>query len=63
MTRNNLFIVKLLRWCHIWVNLKKMYTYGSSNGCHYAVIFKPKKNLECFRLKNAPIDDYPGKLE
>ena len=25
--------------------------------------FKPEKNLEFFRLKNCPIDDYPGKLE
>ena len=25
--------------------------------------FKPEKNLEFFRLKNEPIDDYPGKLE
>ena len=25
--------------------------------------FKPEKNLEFFRLKNGPIDDYPGKLE
>ena len=36
----------------------------SSNGCHYGVIFfKPEKNLEFFRLKNDPIDDYPGRLE
>ena len=25
--------------------------------------FKPEKNLEFFRLKNCPIDAYPGKLE
>ena len=25
--------------------------------------FKPEKNLEFFRLKNDPIDAYPGKLE
>ena len=25
--------------------------------------FKPEKNLEFFRLKNEPIDDYPGRLE
>ena len=25
--------------------------------------FKPEKNLEFFRLKNDPIDDYPGRLE
>ena len=25
--------------------------------------FKPEKNLEFFRLKNCPRDDYPGKLE
>ena len=25
--------------------------------------FKPEKNLDFFRLKNGPIDDYPGKLE
>ena len=37
---------------------------SSSNGCHYGVIFsKPEKNLEFFRLKNDPIDGYPGKLE
>ena len=24
---------------------------------------KPEKNLEFFRLKNDPIDDYPGRLE
>ena len=35
----------------------------SSNGCHYGAFFKPEKNLEFFRLKNCPIDDYPGKLE
>ena len=36
----------------------------SSNGWHYGVIFfKPEKNLEFFRLKNDPIDAYPGKLE
>ena len=37
---------------------------ASSNGRHYGVIFfKPEKNLEFFRLKNDPIDAYPGKLE
>ena len=37
---------------------------NSSNGRHYGVIFfKPEKNLEFFRLKNDPIDGYPGKLE
>ena len=37
---------------------------GSSNGRHYGVIFfKPEKNLEFFRLKNDPIDGYPGRLE
>ena len=37
---------------------------ASSNGWHYGVIFfKPEKNLEFFRLKNDPIDAYPGKLE
>ena len=36
----------------------------SSNGCHYGpIFFKPEKNLEFFRLKNWPIDGYPGKLE
>ena len=25
--------------------------------------FKPEKNLEFFRLKNEPRDDYPGRLE
>ena len=25
--------------------------------------FKPEKNLEFFRLKNDPIDGYPGRLE
>ena len=25
--------------------------------------FKPEKNLELFRLKNCPIDVYPGRLE
>ena len=38
--------------------------FKSSNGWHYGVIFfKPEKNLEFFRLKNDPIDAYPGKLE
>ena len=38
--------------------------YTSSNGCHYGpIFFKPEKNLEFFRLKNWPIDGYPGKLE
>ena len=37
---------------------------SSSNGRHSGFIFfKPEKNLEFFRLKNEPIDDYPGKLE
>ena len=37
---------------------------ASSNGCHYGpIFFKPEKNLEFFRLKNWPIDGYPGKLE
>ena len=37
---------------------------GSSNGCHSGpIFFKPEKNLEFFRLKNWPRDDYPGKLE
>ena len=41
-----------------------MWSSFSSNGCHYgAIFFKPEKNLEFFRLKNCPIDDYPGKLE
>ena len=36
----------------------------SSNGCHYGpIFFKTEKNLEFFRLKHWPIDDYPGKLE
>ena len=36
----------------------------SSNGCHSGpIFFKPEKNLEFFRLKNWPIDDYPGRLE
>ena len=36
----------------------------SSNGCHYGpIFFKPEKNLEFFRLKNWPIDGYPGRLE
>ena len=36
----------------------------SSNGRHSgAIFFKPEKNLEFFRLKNCPRDDYPGKLE
>ena len=36
----------------------------SSNGRHYgAIFFMPEKNLEFFRLKNCPIDAYPGKLE
>ena len=36
----------------------------SSNGWHSgAIFFKPEKNLEFFRLKNCPIDAYPGKLE
>ena len=35
----------------------------SSNGRHYGAFFKPEKNLEFFRLKNDPIDAYPGKLE
>ena len=36
----------------------------SSNGRHSGVIFfKPEKNFEFFRLKNDPIDAYPGKLE
>ena len=43
---------------------KIRYKLVSSNGCHYGVIFlKPEKNLEFFRLKNDPIDDYPGRLE
>ena len=42
----------------------KRSTSGSSNGCHYGpIFFKPEKNLEFFRLKNWPIDGYPGKLE
>ena len=43
---------------------KYLVAYVSSNGCHYGVIFfKPEKNLEFFRLKNDPIDGYPGRLE
>ena len=38
--------------------------YVSSNGRHYGpIFFKPEKNLEFFRLKNWPIDGYPGRLE
>ena len=37
---------------------------NSSNGCHYGpIFFKSEKNLDFFRLKNWPIDDYPGRLE
>ena len=43
--------------CWVWY-------FVSSNGCHYGpIFFKPEKNLEFFRLKNWPIDDYPGRLE
>ena len=47
------------------LNSSKCKKYNnSSNGRHYGVIFfKPEKNLEFFRLKNDPIDAYPGKLE
>ena len=33
------------------------------DGTMGSFFFKPEKNLEFFRLKNDPIDAYPGKLE
>ena len=49
---------------HIIHAMGKIGILKSSNGWHYGVIFfKPEKNLEFFRLKNDPIDAYPGKLE
>ena len=32
-------------------------------GATVGSFFKPEKNLEFFRLKDDPIDGYPGKLE
>ena len=42
-----------------------MYTLGLLvvMGATMGSFFKPEKNLEFFRLKNDPIDGYPGKLE
>ena len=45
-------------------NISKKKKLESSNGCHSGVVFfKPEKNLEFFRLKKDPRDDYPGRLE
>ena len=44
------------RFMHIITRVVMDATLGS-------FFFKPEKNLEFFRLKNDPIDGYPGRLE
>ena len=59
-------LVKIFIWQSHCITLPIGFIYivVSSNGCHYGpIFFKPEKNLEFFRLKNWPIDGYPGRLE
>ena len=55
--------VKLLNEHNLeFLSLKEGCT-GVVIGAIWVHFFKPEKNLEFFRLKNEPIDGYPGKLE
>ena len=46
---------------HVWFNCNA--TQVVMDDTMGSFFFKPEKNLEFFRLKNDPIDVYPGRLE